>query len=416
MKLHKQVNEDAAGGAVGAGSVAVFAMPLLQAASTLKRQIPQQAIKVLKYGRKKKLKMNFFKKFNENAVVNETAAAGSVSANDIANVRMPLFSKTEISKKKKKMPKVLSLKLKETVDGMLKEEDDQHPDFDQTQVIGKLKSLEQKTKVDRDHSVTFGLEDENGNIVRVTVQAEQADEFEKALGAYLAGDDELEGEEGKMPEIAEILFKLRKHFNILDVKWPEVEEDQEQTTGVEGQPQPGAEGQPGAEQPGKEGGEEDLGDMLGDETGGEDKEVKSLLQQVIDMMKADAEARKAEAEARKEEAKNKAGVAVGKQEQAKVKHEEEILDMEEYEKKQKEEDSEAKKLAKLAKWKHDIAKEKGGLEGGEDIDFGLPEEGGEKEKPGKESTEDEETFKKVLRNKGKIHPSEVADFILKRVG
>ena len=97
-----------------------------------------------------------------------------------------------------------------------------------------------------------------------------------------------------------------------------------------------------------EGGE---GEMPMEPEGG----VESALQQVIDMLKADAEARKAESEARAKEAEARTAEANAASASAKVKQEEQVLDMESYNKQKKEEKDETKRLADLAKWKHDQA-------------------------------------------------------------
>lgn len=223
-------------------------------------------------------------------------------------------------------------------------------EFDQSAVISKLKSLEDKEKVDVRDTVTFGIQDDNEQVVRVTIRAEQAEEFEKALQAVMAEMDE---DENSKTEIAEVLFKLKDNFDIVNVVWPEIEEDEE----VDPQQFGDEQGEPGMEGDGLEGleGEPGMeGDDIGGDIGGGDEEVKGLLSQVIDMMKADAAARKADAEARIADAKAREQELGAKQAMAKIKQEEQFLDMEDYEKKQKAQEKEAKRLAQLARWKHEM--------------------------------------------------------------
>ena len=92
--------------------------------------------------------------------------------------------------------------------------------------------------------------------------------------------------------------------------------------------------------------------------GEEEVGAASALQQVIDALKADAEARKAEAEAKEAEAKARESEAAAKQAEAKVKQEEEVLDMEAYYDNQKEAKSETDRLAKLARYRHELAGDK----------------------------------------------------------
>jgi|SRR5271157_195354 len=254
-------------------------------------------------------------------------------------------------------------------------------DFDAADVVSKLEAAEKKAKIEKD-TMTFGLKNEDGRIVQVYVRKDQAEEFEQALSQMLAGSDNNHDKENSALEIAEVLFKLKDRYDIVDVDWGDIEEDeeQEQTVGNE----QGAEGQPGAEggaggenpidqeagaeggEPGAEGGEEGGMEMGGEEGGGEEQ-AKSALDAVIDMMKADAKAKQAEAEARAAEARAKEAEWTAKASASKVKQEEEVLDMETHEKEIQKQEKEAKRLAKLAKYRHDKAsKYSGELHGSPD--------------------------------------------------
>lgn len=361
----------------------------------------------------------------------EEGAGGAVGGGAVSGVAMPLFAKlikrtvnnTEetsdnSSKKEHKKPK--NKKLSEYFAVVVEDITAgagaaANPSYDKTETISRLKSLERKETVERTETQSFGLEDENGNVVRVTVKKEQAPQFEKALEQFLSSADERNGE---IPEIAEILFKLKDHFDIIDVDWPNIEEDEEEKQELET-----PENKLSLEEPAdKEASEIKAGDVDVDD-------AKSLLQQVVDMMKADADARKAEAVARQKEAEAKTSEAAAKQAMAKVKQEEQILDMEEWEKAKKEQEKEAKRLAKLARWKHEMEKEKG-------ITFDEPEPtlAPENDKIEKDFTpppatepenvepEEEEiiftpkTHKPTQQiTKKRMHPADVASFILNRV-
>ena len=284
-------------------------------------------------------------------------------------------------------------------------------EYDPDDVISKLKAAQQKEQGHREHgdTVKFGLEDDEGNTVRVVVRADQAPEFEKALQVKLSDVDKDDQE-----EIAEILYQLKDRFDIVDIEWPEIPEDEEENqevapAGGEAKPgaepgaEPGKEGAPEITEPGKEGGGEDLLGAMeepGGEAGGGEESAKTALDAVIDMMKADAEARKAEAEARKAEARAKESQLAFKQAHARVKQEEELLDMEEFEKGQKEADQEAKKLAKLAKWRRQV-------DTGEEPEspIGAPGFGGK---------EEEEKMLRHLRFK-RASTSSVSDMIRHRI-
>lgn len=317
--------------------------------------------------------------------INESAAAGVTGAGAIGGFRGSLFAGGAVNGKRSKrkmtnLHRLSSEEIEKTIKNrnawkwrvigeMLAEQSDEQ--FNPSDVMSKLDAAEKKAKQDTD-TVPFGMEDEDGNIVKVYVRSDQADEFETALAALLAGEDENEDEISDSIEIAEVLFQLKDKFDIIDVEWPEIEGDVEEEQEVAGEE--GAEGEldleGGEEGLDLEGGEEGLEgegelDLEGGEEGLEDLEgdmemepeggAESALQQVIDMMKADAEARKAESEARAKEAEARAAEANANAAAAKVKQEEEVLDMETYNKQQKEEEEEAKRLAQLAKYKHQKA-------------------------------------------------------------
>ena len=208
-------------------------------------------------------------------------------------------------------------------------------DFDTDDVISKLKHAE-KANIRDDNTVGFALEDDQGNIVKVYVRKDQANEFEEALQAALANeleDDENKKERPSSKEISEVLYDLKDKFDIIDADFESIpedeEEDQEAAGGEEGAPEvPGLEG-------GEEGGE---GEGEGEgmevppegELGGGEEQAASALDKVIDMMKAQAEADKEEANARKEQAKAEQAKYAAQAASAKVKQEEEVLDMESY--------------------------------------------------------------------------------------
>ena len=346
--------------------------------------------------------MNLLKTFTAQAttkrrIVRECDATG---AGDVAGARGLLFSApnsmikrmtadmtTDYNKKKKKKTNAEPVVESKGGLGLSKAfanlNEGGASEFDQSEVISRLKSLENKENSDIRDTVSFGVEDDDGQVVRVTIRADQAEEFEKALQSVMA---EFEEDENSKTEIAEVLYKLKDNFDIVDVVWPEVEEDEE----VEGQEFGDEQGAPG------EGGDvlsglEDGGDMGGeDEMGGEDplagleddagatggdEQVSSLLSQVIDMMSADAAARKADAEARIADAKAREQEIGAKSALAKIKQAEQFLDMDEQVKKQKEQEKEAKRLAQLSKWKRDMGGE-GDVDATDDQDMGLPAQNG----------------------------------------
>lgn len=300
----------------------------------------------------------------------EDVSMGATSACNVAAYAEPLMAKPI---KRQKIGKMLPTK-KRVKKRTVVREGMNDGDFDPQDVLSKLDAAETKSKHQED-TVTFGLTDENNNVIRVVVDGEQAKDFELELSKMLSAqfDDTIENYTGTpAKEIAEILFVLKDRFNIVDVVWGEIPTDEDEEPE---EPEMTADDQDadmsmGGEQTDQEvpqssdGSDEknppeDLTDVSGPSSDMSSGDEKSLLQKVIDMMKTDAEARKAEASAREAEAKASVSKFASDAAMAKVKQEEDILDMEAYYKDKQSQDKEAKNLAKLAKYKHDIARDNG---------------------------------------------------------
>jgi len=78
--------------------------------------------------------------------------------------------------------------------------------------------LDRSVKIDEVDTITFGLETDDGKIVKVYVKADQAEEFEKALAEKL----------GEVDDIEEVLNALSKDYEIIDVVWPDEKDDTEE--------------------------------------------------------------------------------------------------------------------------------------------------------------------------------------------
>lgn len=393
--------------------------------------------------------MKLLKSINQNVAaqakqVVEDAAAGAVAASGVAGGMMPLFSMMvqrnkpvappveEVKYEEEKPAKKKGLGLSEAYKIISEELTDGSAtgtegaagsNFDTSEVISKLKGLENKEKADYRDTVTFGLEDSDGQIVRVIVKNDQAQDFEKSLQAFMSDQDEDEA----MPEIAEILFKLKDRFDLVDVVWPDIQEDEEQDVQLQGGDVPADGTDPNAPvdpnaDPNAEGGDMSLDDGSAPMGGGE-ADSASLLTQVIDMMKADADARKADARAREAEAKVREAEAIAVQSDVKVKQAEQELDMEDYEKGQKAAEKETKRLAQLSKWKAQMGRDHGVEDepDADDIDAGFanpPDQGGvenEERSFRRPAKVDYQNPRKATQIKGRVHPHDVAAFILSRV-
>ena len=327
MKLIKQIQEDAAIGSVGVGSIAAYPGA----------------------GQKKRAKKKSSGLF-----------AGGI------------LQRTNESLKRKPGRKIFVL---------------ENAEFDENDAEAKLKGAEKVDKA-KSNCKIFGLQDDDGNTVKIYVKAGDADDFEQSLESALNSDK----------SVAEIVFELNKEFDIVDAEWGEIPEDEEETNvpanpqagqnpqqpGTDQKPEQGNKDSGGEQPPSKEKGDEDAqagdADKAGEEPPADDgdqeppaddsvepdDDIKGTLKDIISMLKADIEAKKAEAEAKKAEEARKAEEERHKAAAHQVKMDSEMLDAEEYFKKQKEKDKESRQMELLAKYRH--AKAKDNASGDIDLD------------------------------------------------
>jgi hypothetical protein len=288
-------------------------------------------------------------------LLRETAVPGTTSGGDVAGVRGSLFSRP-IKREKTEVPKIRVIRFHHDSRGRLREsvlnkllKETNTGGFKTADIMSKLKSAQKTFNFDKD-SVSFGLEDDNGNTVKVYVRATQAAEFEKALSEILHDYSS----EQDLKEIPEILFSLKDKFEIIHVDWGNVEEDEEEPTQVPDATDDSTD-VPDDKQDDDEDvqGDPDEPDMNADMDAAAGNE--SALDKVLAMLKADAEAKTAEANAKTAEANAKEAEYALKAAEFKIKGEEDVLDMEAFFKKQTDEKKETQKLAKLARWRHEKA-------------------------------------------------------------
>ena len=171
-------------------------------------------------------------------IVQEMDAAGAAAATTTSSVAATpgsLFAGGIVDPKnaKKKRGKLLRRAMNMKTEGAmsrLKESlgvDLGGADFDASDVISRIDAASKKEK-QNDDTTAFGLEDEDGSMVKVYVRNDQAKDFETQLAALLAGADEDNDEDNTSLEIAEVLYKLKDKFDIVDVEWPGIAGDEEE--------------------------------------------------------------------------------------------------------------------------------------------------------------------------------------------
>lgn len=298
-------------------------------------------------------------KFSE-YLLKEDAAGGATGAGSIGGTRGLLFGGA-ISRKNV-MPKIAvqTIKFKRLANwnGLKRiHEADSASAFSAMDVVSKLNSAQKHNDMQK-NAVVYGIEGEDGEVTKVYIAKDQDEEFKRALDSEIRDADDKK-------DIAEILFNLRDSFNILHVEWPPIPEDEEVNVDMKDQPGKegeGAEGElpPGADdkggEPGAAGAEGELPPAEGDagmSSGGNDDQ--SILFKVIDMLKADAEAKTAEANAKAKQAEAREAKYAANIADRKVKSEEEFANADSYFKQQQEGKKAAQRLSKLAKYRQEIA-------------------------------------------------------------
>jgi hypothetical protein len=305
--------------------------------------------------------------------LSEDAAAGSVGATSVAGVRGVLFTGIrEITQKRKKVAGVPVVKFKNPEvdlnfrtrsigegrttfrDFLIKESGVPDAEFDTADIISKLS---QNAKIvgdlDGDDVAVFGMEGDDGSVTKVYVQKQQAKDFEIALGEILKDNPEANQE-----EIAGILFDLKDRFKIIDVKWPTIQEDEEQQVDSSADLTPNNQSAPSTEEDPFGGDAGVLPNVNNDTTpaagsGTSDSNTNDMITQILDMLRADAEARKADADAKTADAHAREAESTAKITTIKMQGEEEVLDAEAYFREKKEEKKEAERLKMLARFRQE---------------------------------------------------------------
>jgi hypothetical protein len=266
--------------------------------------------------------------------LNEDGEDGSVGTADVCVMQSTLFSQPI----KRRKPRIKIKKIFEANNSTI-------------DVKSKIDDAKRKSDI-TENSAIVGIEDKSGNVTKVYIQSDQEDAFTDALKSAVSDEDQ--------PDIVEILFNLRNTFNILYVEWAEVEEDTEVDNKLdspenqEEQPENQTE-QPENQTDQQPGNQNGAADQQPDEDAGDGK---SLILKIIDMLKADAEAKAEDAKARAKEAEAEQAKHATTLAQTKVKSEEDILNAENFFKQQKDQKREADRLTMLAKYRQEIAQQR----------------------------------------------------------
>jgi hypothetical protein len=335
-----------------------------------------------------------------NDKIKETAAAGSVGAGAIATApsRMGAVKTRKLKSFMTDYYKKLSNRLHLFPVNLYKLDTDKkvevvkavNENFNIDSVFAQLSNFENQNSVEDGEVTTYGVEDDKGNLMKVTILNTQAEDFEAYISAYLSTLKDFDNQGVDLEEIslAELLYKLKDLFDIRDVEFPNIPDDivynaDEASENIEDIPveddldmgdadmEMGDEDELNVDADMEDGGdldldldmegegEEEFGDEFSDdesvedfeETGGETT-MQSLLMGVLDMLSKTAEKEKAQAEAEAEKARAEQAEYTARAVDATLANKEELVAMQAEKDKQKKREKEAKKQADLATYRY----------------------------------------------------------------
>lgn len=236
---------------------------------------------------------------------------------------------------------------------------------DVASVKSALRSVQRRQEIE-DTTTAFAFEDDAGHLVKVYVAKDKADDFKQALGAML--DDA----ERNDLEIAEVIYKLHQSFDIVNVEWCDgsIAEDEEQSSpsdDIENNVDAEIKGFPDNEDPGDveatdQSDPDDVSstdDMTADistSLGGDSDNVQ-LMNKLLSLLQSKTDAERAKADAEKAKADVEASKVAAQAAQHYASSQEEVLDMDNFNKRQQEDKREATLQSKLIRYRHDLRKE-----------------------------------------------------------
>ena len=331
---------------------------------------------------------------NKRDKLTESAAAGAVSATSIAVRQDAGGSHPHGMRRREGLLDFLASYQKKPFGNSLNMKPVEKPfkvsvneDVSLDQIYSRMSGIENASRRDQRDSVTYGVEDDNGNLMKITVNASNAEDFEVALAQELGEVEAYKmtgrGGYGRDVSMAEVLFNLKQKFDIIDVEFPEIPKDKVYNADKVSDlsdldtdldldsdlPMDGKMDSPEGEDfdmdspEGEEGdldssldldseeGEEDLDSDIGAELTDTEDDEESILKQIVKMMAADAEAKKAQHEAEAEKYRAMQAEYAMKAAKQEMYKQEELLQMEEEKDKQRKKEEEARKLADLARFR-----------------------------------------------------------------
>jgi len=243
-------------------------------------------------------------------------------------------------------------------------------------VTSRLKDLQNSGEYDNKDIISYGVRDDTGNMMIITVPLQQSEEFEQRIAQTLADvlDFKKTGK-GEDKSLAELLYELKDEFTIITAEFPKLPKDAvynaDEITEADPDPEMGddeggadsfggdglgdLEGGDDEGNPNASGSEDDLGDLEGDpedEDMGDDFESgdskEDLMVSVLGMLKSQNEKETAQANAEAEQAKAKQAEIAMMSSKDTVAKEEELISAQAEMDAVKDKEKSAKKMRELA--------------------------------------------------------------------
>lgn len=252
---------------------------------------------------------------------------------------------------------------------------DQSTPTDVETMKGKLSDIQRRQEIEGS-TTAFAFEDEDGHLVKVYVDKEQAENFKKELASLL---DDAEHQD---LEISEVIYRLHQKYNIVNVEWcegsiPEDEEVTDPNAPIANNVDAEAKGFPNSDEPGDvaaadqanpddvsaepgAGGEPDPM-AADDQTAPVDVNAEvskmAMLDKVLSLLQARTDADRAKADAEKAKSDVEASRVAAQAAAQYASSQEELMDMENYNKRAQEDKREATLQSKLIRYRHDLRKQ-----------------------------------------------------------
>ena len=298
--------------------------------------------------------------------INETAAAGSIGAHSIA-VRQDrlggMRSRMSLKDFMHKFHSGLTNRYKfhaVNMEGSIKSitESSRFP-YQVDDAVSRLKGMETIANRPETDVITYGVEDDDKVMMKITVPIEQSEDFEREVAQALADVlDYKKTGKGEDKSLAELLYELKDQFTIISVEFPTIPKDAVYNADevTEGLPEEddlddvddteGIDDELDDEE-GFDPEDEELGDEF---EGGDSKE--DLLNSVLGMLKSQNEKEVAQANAEAEKAKAKqAELALQASNHEMQRAEEAVASQAEMEA-EKDKEKDAKRMSEIAKYNY----------------------------------------------------------------